>query len=268
MPSPKTILITGASTGIGAATAQYFVDQGWNVAGSMRTPDKAGAWATAENAFVPRLDVTDRASIEEGVTETLARFGKIDVLFNNAGVSASGPVESSSAEQIENLFNVNLTAVVHATKAVLPSMRQNGAGLIMTTSSVSGLVPSPGAALYAASKFGVEGLMEAWRYELSIHGIRVKLIEPGPIKTEMLMENEIGRHEAYAAVRASGDKVMRRLQKMMIPAEKAAEQIYQAATDPSDRLRYLINPIGPVVTLRKWLPAPLWKRIMMRTMTG
>ncbi|MEO1042216.1 MAG: SDR family oxidoreductase [Pseudomonadota bacterium] len=268
MPSDtKTILITGASTGIGAAVAQHFVDQGWNVAGSMRSPEKAGSWAEADNAFAPKLDVTDRGSIEEGVEATLARYGQIDVLFNNAGVSAAGPVEGATAEEIENIFNVNLTAVVHTTKAVLPAMRSRSSGLIMTTSSVSGLIPSPGTALYAASKFGVEGLMEAWRYELSIHGIRVKLIEPGPIKTEMLTENEPSKHDAYVAIQGSGDKVLRRLQKIMIPAEKAADLIYQAATDPSDRLRYLINPPGPVVALRKWLPSPLWKRVMMRMMT-
>ncbi len=260
----KTILITGASRGIGAAVAAHFVKQGWNVAGSMRSPENAGEWAKADNAFALKIDVTSTESIKQGVQETINRFGKIDVLYNNAGVSLIGVAEAASQDAIDNLIQVNVASVIHTTNTVLPFMRKQGGGLIMTASSISGLVPTPGVVFYVGTKFAMEGMMEAWRYELSLHDIRVKLLEFGPVASEMTTAYDLLDHEAYETVAAITERMNAAIDRVIIEPEEAARQVYEAACDPSERLRYRINIPWAIVFFKKFLPDFLWNRGMRR----
>lgn len=242
----RTVLITGASTGIGHATAERFHAAGWNVAATMRAPQDAGNLADFPNALVTRLDVTDQTSIAEAVDETHNRFGSIDVLINNAGFGAYGPLEVTSTETIRRQFDTNVIGLLDVTRAVIPIMRRQGAGVIVNISSVGGRMAFPLGSLYHGSKFAVEGISEALVYELAPLGIRVKVIEPGLVDTDfagrsfvLSVDPEGGPYgstvasvfTAFAAVQQQGQG----------NAADVAEAIFAAATDDSVQLRYIVG---------------------------
>ena len=236
----KTVLITGASGGIGLATAHKFAAEGWNVVATMRNPTDGGT----DNVVKLALDVTDSDSITSAVSAAQERFGAIDVLVNNAGYGAFGPLETFTAQQVERQFATNVAGLVAVTQAVLPSMRENQSGTIINVSSLGGLITLPFFSLYHATKWAVEGLSESLTFELAPLGIRVRLVEPGAIATdfsgrsadlgELPVPNEYGEmFEKISAARGAGFRS---------PVEVVSEVIYAAAIDPSDRLRY---PAGP-----------------------
>jgi NAD(P)-dependent dehydrogenase (short-subunit alcohol dehydrogenase family) len=177
----KTILITGASSGIGKATALRFQSEGWNVIATMRDPPPGRTWRVLDNVLVTQLDVTDAVSIASAVSEGIARFGRIDALLNNAGYGAYGPLEAFSTERIHRQFDTNVIGLLEVTKAVLPHMRANRAGTIVNISSIGGQITFPLGTLYHGTKFAVEGLSEALHYELEPLGIRVRIVQPGMI---------------------------------------------------------------------------------------
>lgn len=180
----QTILITGASTGIGKATALHFQALGWNVIATMRNPGAGSDLAALDNVFVTRLDVLDQASIDSAITAGLARFGAIDVLLNNAGYGAYGPLEAFSMERIRRQFDTNVIGLLAVTKSVLPHMRARASGTIVNISSIGGQMTFPLGTLYHGTKFAVEGLSEALHYELEAAGIKMKIVEPGMIRTD------------------------------------------------------------------------------------
>jgi NAD(P)-dependent dehydrogenase (short-subunit alcohol dehydrogenase family) len=180
----NTILITGASSGIGEATAHYFQQRGWNVVATMRSPSRDASLGALDRVLVTRLDVTDPGSITESVDAGIERFGAIDVLLNNAGYGAYGPLESFPMEKIRRQFDTNVIGLLEVTKAVLPHMRANGSGTIVNVSSIGGQMTFPLGTLYHGSKFAVEGLSEALHYELEPIGIKVRIVEPGMIATD------------------------------------------------------------------------------------
>lgn len=137
----QTILITGASTGIGRATAELFAERGWNVVATMRTPDNGAELSQLDHVVVERLDVTDSASITAAVAATVDRFGSIDALVNNAGYGAYGPLEATSMEGIRRQFDTNVVGLLEVTKAVLPQMRAQQSGAIVNISSVAARSP-------------------------------------------------------------------------------------------------------------------------------
>ena len=240
----KTILITGASSGIGRATARYFNEQGWNVVATMRTPDKETELNQLENVLVTRLDVQDEASIENAVKASIERFGKIDVLLNNAGYGLGGPLEAMSMDQIRRQFEVNVFGLVATMKALIPHFRENSDGVIINVSSVGGRMSFPFFTLYHGTKFAVEGISEALSYEMGTIGVRMKIVEPGAIKTdfvgrsmelvndESLVEYQ-GLMQSFSAA-MEGDMMANASEPKLV-----AEVIYAAATDESDQLRYL-----------------------------
>lgn len=175
----KSILVTGASSGIGAAIASRLARDGHHVVGTARKPDSKNPDGTP----MLQLDVTSDDSVRSCVAAFLERQGHIDVLINNAGYLQSGAVEEVTLEQAHAQFETNYFGVVRMVKAVLPAMRAQKSGLIATTSSLAGLVPLPFWGHYNASKFAIEGLMETLRHELKPLGVRVALVEPGAIKT-------------------------------------------------------------------------------------
>ena len=180
----KTILITGASSGIGKATATHFQARGWNVVATMRTPEDGAGFSSFDNVRVAALDVTDAASIDAAVEFAIDQFGSIDALINNAGYGAYGPLEAFDMDRIRRQFDTNVIGLLAVTKAVLPHMRAANSGTIVNISSIGGQMTFPLGTLYHGTKFAVEGLSEALHYELEAVGVKVKIVEPGMIATD------------------------------------------------------------------------------------
>lgn len=242
----KTILITGASSGIGRATARYFHTQGWNVIATMRSPEKETELNGLERVLVTRLDVEDLASIHAAIAAGLTAFGRIDVLLNNAGYGAYGPLEATPLEKIRRQFEVNVLGLLATTKAVLPHFRASRNGTIVNVSSIGGRMTFPLGTLYHGSKFAVEGLSEALHFELAPLGIRVKIIEPGAIATDFAGRSfDFSNDGALVEYQPLVQSLFAALGPMMAhasPAEDVAEAIFRAATDGSDQLRYEVGP--------------------------
>jgi NAD(P)-dependent dehydrogenase (short-subunit alcohol dehydrogenase family) len=238
----KTILITGASSGIGAATAKLFQSKGWNVIATMRNPENETELTTLDRVFVTKLDVLDLASIENAVHEGIRKFGKIDVLVNNAGYAAYGPLESFPRENIIRQFNTNVIGLLDVTKVLLPHFRGNKSGLIINISSIGGKMTFPLGALYHGTKFAVEGISESLSYEVEQFGGKVKIIEPGAIATDFSGRSfDFSNDETLAEYQPMVGKVMSGLPALFqnaSPASVVAGVIYEAATDGADQLRY------------------------------
>ncbi|MBU2665330.1 SDR family oxidoreductase [Actinoplanes bogorensis] len=233
----QTILITGSSSGIGQATAQYFHEQGWNVVATMREP------AESDTVFVTRLDVQDPESITAAVEAGIERFGRIDVLLNNAGYGAYGILEATPIEKIRRQFDVNVIGLLETTKAVLPHFRANGAGTVINVSSIGGRVTFPLGTLYHGSKFAVEGLSEALHYELAGIGVRVKIVEPGFTRTDFAGRSfDFTNDESLTEYQKLVSEFMTSMNVDGDDPSVVAEVIYRAATDGTDQLRY---PAGP-----------------------
>ncbi|MCV2438593.1 SDR family oxidoreductase [Paucibacter sp. DJ2R-2] len=241
----KTILITGASTGIGHAAALRFHAEGWNVAATMRKPESAGDLAGLERVVVLPLDVTDRANIAQAVQSTLTAFGGIDVLLNNAGYGLVGPLEAVQAAQLERQYATNVFGPIYTTQACLPHFRARKAGLVINVSSIGGRLALPFNSIYHGTKFAIEGLSESLALELAPHGIQVKLIEPGGVRTDfggrsLDFMQQAGLSAYDASLKAAMSTFMEPDRaKDYSDASQIAEVIYQAATDGSAQLRYL-----------------------------
>jgi short-subunit dehydrogenase len=238
----QCVLITGASCGIGLATAEYFHRQGWNVAASMREPTKAPILGEHPGLIYPKLDVTDPKSIQSAVDEVLERWGRIDVLVNNAGYGLIGPFEAADEMQVRRQFDVNVFGLMAVTRAVLPSMREAGGGALINLSSMAGYSCFPYYSLYHASKWAVEGFSESLRYELEPFGIRVKLIEPGLVKTDFHDRSKdsvsVLSYEPHAGNSFARMEFFHRFGNS---PENIAESIYRAATGNSSKFRYTLG---------------------------
>ncbi|MBE9598038.1 SDR family oxidoreductase [Pedobacter sp. MC2016-24] len=250
----KTILITGSSSGIGKATAIFFAEQGWNVIATMRKPEEETGLSALENVWLAPLDVLDPASIQKAVDEGIARFGKIDVLVNNAGYGAYGPLEVFERENIIRQFNTNVIGLLDVTKAVLPHFRANKDGVIINVSSVGGRLTFPFGALYHGTKFAVEGISESLSFELAAFGVKVKIIEPGATATDFAGRSfDFKNDESIAEYQGLIGKLMKMIADLSgnsSTARVVAEKIYEAATDGSDKLRYPATP-DAIVLLEK-----------------
>ncbi|CAM2158787.1 SDR family NAD(P)-dependent oxidoreductase (plasmid) [Pararobbsia alpina] len=176
----SVVLITGASSGIGNATARVLANAGYRVFGGVRRPDTATKVHGVE--FV-QMDVQDDASVVSAVNGVLEKAGRIDIVINNAGTSLMGPVEATSDAEAKPLFDVNVLGVLRVMRAALPSMRSNRSGLILNVSSVLGFLPAPFMGLYASSKHALEGLSESLDHEVRTFGVRVVLVEPSFSRT-------------------------------------------------------------------------------------
>ena len=249
----KTILITGASTGIGRETARYFAQQGWNVAATMRTPQKGADLLGMPNVKVFPLDVLDVVSIEAAIQATLDQFGAIDVLFNNAGYALAGAFEAVSPERIEKQFATNVFGVMNTTRAILPYFRQKRSGLIINTTSSGGRITFPLYSVYNSTKWAVEGFMESLQYELKPFNIRIKNIEPGTVKSDF--ENAI----EYVPAPAYDPYAQRVHQNTLASYKNAAEPaevakvVYQAATSTNFKLRYAAGNQPKLAFFLRWL---------------
>lgn len=242
----KTVLITGASSGFGKATAQRFASQGWNVIATMRKPAAAADFGAGEKLLIAQLDVTDPASIDRALKAGIERFGRLDVLVNNAGFGQYGVFEGVSTERIQRNFDVNLFGVMNVMRAVLPGFRQQGGGMILNVSSVGGLIGLPGISVYLATKFALEGFTESVSYELASQNIIVKMVEPGGGDTGFHgragVENVgAGGIESYEPFIVRTNAIMAGIATRMATVDRIASAIYDAVTDGTKRLRYLVG---------------------------
>ena len=255
----KTIVITGTSSGLGKATARLFAHEGWNVVATMRRPEEERELVQLPNVLVTQLDVQDRTSIANAIEAAIDRFGQIDVLLNNAGFGLYGVFEGTSPEKVAEQFNVNIFGVMDVIRAILPHFRQNKGGLILNISSGAGVFTLPMLSLYCASKFALEGFSEALSYELASQNITVKIIEPGGIAntkfeqrsgSEAVENNVISSYDRFIA---HTNAVFEKLRSVRLSTEEeVAKVIYQAATDGTDRLRYVATEdIQPMVKARR-----------------
>ncbi len=258
----QTVLITGASRGFGKSAALLFKSKGWNVAATMRNPEEAESWTRAADLFTPKLDVTDRASMKAAIAQTIDKFGKIDVLVNNAGFALLGPLEGVSAEDLSKQFDTNVLGLIGMTQMVLPFMREAGGGIIVNVSSMGGLLTFPLLSAYHATKFAIEGLTETLQYEVAQHGIRMKLVEPGGAKTSFGGSSMTKTpHPAYQTLMSGFEKASSSIEPRLPGPEKVAAMIYHAATDTSSRLRYPVIAF-PMITIRKLFGAHIWTALM------
>jgi short-subunit dehydrogenase len=238
----KTVLITGSSTGIGKTVAAYFQAMGWNVAATMRNPENETELIELENLKCIQLDVRQEDSIEKAIRETIAAFGGIDVVVNNAGYGTIGPFEAASNEQIYRQFDTNVFGLMNVTRAILPYFREKRQGIIINIASTGGRMTWPLYSLYHGTKWAVEGFSESLQYELRPFNIKVKIIEPASIKTdfwgrsqEVVVKKGLNVYENYV------NTVVPNLQKSGANAPEpdgVASTVYKAATDNSWRLRY------------------------------
>jgi short-subunit dehydrogenase len=208
----------------------------------MRNPETGSGPGHLSSTLVTRLDVTDPVSIFEAVEKTLERFGRIDVLLNNAGYGAYGPLEAFSMAQVESQFSTNVTGLLAVTKAVLPHMRTAKSGLIVNISSIGGLMTFPLGSLYHGSKFAVEGISESLHFELEPLGIRVKIVEPGMTSTDFggrsfVFEMGSDLPEYLPAIEGM-QKAMQHYAANLSSPDTVAEVIWQAVNDSSNTLRY------------------------------
>ena len=251
----RVALVTGASSGIGRAAAVALVDAGFTVVGTSRKP--AGTEAPAGVTMLG-LDVSSDESVDSLVEEVLERFGRIDVLVNNAGVGAAGAAEESSIGQAKDIFDVNVFGVIRMTNAVLPHMRAAGSGRIINVSSVLGFLPAPFMALYASTKHAIEGYSESVDHEVREYGVRVMVVEPAYTSTgfEANAQGPDSPLAVYEAQRQVSLEVMAAGMQGADDPTVVAKVIVAAATDPKPRVRYTAGSLaGRVSMLRRLVPA-------------
>jgi NAD(P)-dependent dehydrogenase (short-subunit alcohol dehydrogenase family) len=260
----QVVLVTGASSGIGKATAVAFAAAGFRVIGTGRKT--AGITAPDGVTYID-LDVTGDASVAAAVEQVLGRYGRIDVLVNNAGVGTTGAAEEFSLSQTQDVFDINVFGVMRMTSAVLPHMRARRSGRIINVSSLSGFVPSPFMALYVATKHAVEGYSQSLDHEVREYGVRVLLVEPGPINTPF------GDHSVqadtpmplYAAGRRNYEEVLAKNTSAGDAPAVVAKVIVAAASDRNPRLRRTAGTTASrISTVHRLAPARTFDRVIRK----
>ena len=263
--SQPTILITGCSSGIGLASARMLRERGWRVFATARTNDDLDRLRNAERLEAVPIELTDPASVEACASSVLeAGGGRLDALFNNAAYGQPGAIEDVSRAALTAQFEANVFGTHQLTRAVIPAMRRAGRGRIVNCSSVLGLIAAPYRGTYCASKFALEALSDALRLELARTGIRISLIEPGPIDTRFIdgalaaarrwidIENSPHRERYHRLIEGleKGGK-----QTFKLPPEAVARKLVHAVESPRPKSRYYVTaPTYMAVVARRTLP--------------
>jgi NAD(P)-dependent dehydrogenase (short-subunit alcohol dehydrogenase family) len=258
-------IVTGASAGIGEATARALHAAGYRVFGTYRKPPASRVSGVEYLA----LDVTSDESVQALVAQVLDQTGRIDLLVNNAGVGLIAGAEESSLGQAKSLFDVNLFGVIRMTKAVLPTMRRQRTGRIVNISSVLGLIPAPFSALYAASKHAVEGYSESLDHEIRGSGIRVVLVEPAYTRTsfEGNVYQADQQLDVYQPARSNAEAVMRDAMKVADSPELVASAVVKASTAPNPQRRYTAGRAARQISLlRRFVPASAFDKSLRKQM--
>jgi NAD(P)-dependent dehydrogenase (short-subunit alcohol dehydrogenase family) len=258
-------IVTGASGGIGEATARALQAAGYRVFGTYRRPPASRLPGVEYLA----CDVTNDEAVQTAIDQVLAKAGRVDLLVNNAGVGLVAGAEESSLEQAKSLFDVNLFGVFRMTKAVLPTMRRQKAGRIVNISSVMGLIPAPFMALYAASKHALEGYSESLDHEIRATGVRVVLVEPAYTRTsfEGNVYQADQQLEVYQSARANAEGVLRDGMKTADTPELVAAAVVKAATDANPNRRYAAGRVARQISLlRRFVPASAFDKSLRKQM--
>jgi NAD(P)-dependent dehydrogenase (short-subunit alcohol dehydrogenase family) len=275
----KTVLVTGASSGIGRATVQRLDGAGWKVFAGVRKEEDAAALREESSARLEPLilDVTDADAIDAAAERVGAEPGGLDGLVDNAGGAVAGPLEALPIEDFRRQIELNLTAQLAVTQAMLPAIR-TARGRIVMVSSMGGRVALPLTGAYHAAKFGLEAVGDSLRQELAPWGIRVVLIEPGSIDTpiwksgqedadDLLERAAPGMGELYGATIERYRKVVQATAERGIPAEKVAAKIEHALEAQRPRSRYLIGIDAQVMArLKPLVPTPVFDWVIARAM--
>jgi short-subunit dehydrogenase len=261
--SGKVAIVTGASSGIGKASAEALARAGFTVFGTSRRALERGP----KQFTMLVCDVTDDASVKQLVSDVLSRTGRIDLLVNNAGLGLIGGAEESSLAQARSLFEVNFFGLVRMTNAVLPSLRKNGGGHIINISSVLGFLPAPYAAYYGATKHAVEGYSESLDHETRAFGVRVTLIEPAFTKTsfDQAALKPDSMLKEYDEARAGADKLIQKAMTIGDPPEVVANTVVMAATAAQPKRRYAAGKAAKQVSFaRRFAPAGMFDKSLRK----
>lgn len=272
----RVALVTGCSSGIGRATAERLARGGWVVYATARRVDSLRDLADAGCRLLP-LDVTDEASMVEAVRQVEAAHGAIDALVNNAGYSQSGAVEAVPVDRVRAQFETNVFGLLRLTQLVLPGMRRARRGTIVNLGSMGGTLVFPGGGVYHATKYALEALSDALRFEVAGFGIHVVLIQPGLIRTHFAgtavgsiddepADSPYGRFHAEVAriTRESYEKGA--VAPLAGTADDVARVIERALEARRPKARYTVSPSATLfMAIRRWLPDAWWDRILART---
>ena len=256
-------LVTGASSGIGRATAKALQGAGYRVFGTSRR----AASDSTDGVTMLTCDVTDDAAVAKLVDEVLAKAGRIDLLVNDAGMGLLGAAEESSTAQAQALFDVNVFGLLRMTNAVLPTMRRQGKGRIVNLSSVQGFIPAPYFALYSSTKHAIEGYSESLDHELRPFGIRVVLVEPAYTRTSFA--HTLARPDQlldiYESARSGMNVVVRKAMEKGDASEVVAKTVLAAATDRAPKRRYAAGKMARQVSfLRRFVPASAFDKSLRK----
>ncbi len=279
MPSNKTILITGTSSGFGLLTAARLASRGHHVIAAMRNLSKQGPLIDevkrrGGTVDIVQLDVTDKSSINSAIEEIAAKYGFIDVLVNNAGYGIGGFFEDLTEEEIRQQMETNFFGVQNVTRAVIPMMRARRSGKIINISSVAGFSASPAFGAYNASKWALEGFSESLSYEMAFWGIQVLLIEPGTYKTPIFQDNaRYAKHfdnqgsPYYPASQHLRAKVIEYVNSCRKNPENVAilvEKLINASNPPFRNIPDLESRV--MYILKKFLPFRLYSTVINKSL--
>ncbi|MCX7747698.1 MAG: SDR family oxidoreductase [Clostridia bacterium] len=267
---PKTVIITGSSSGIGLETALLFAGKGWNVVATMRQPEKSQSEFLGKNNIeLQYLDVQDHESIKNVMSAALKKYKTIDAVINNAGYALVGPFELSEKDQILKQYKTNVLGLMDVTREIIPIFRKQGFGTIVNISSIGGRVVFPYYSLYHGTKWAVEGFSESLHYELRPFNIRVKLVEPGIIKTNFYnrsMERiDKDPESIYREMYQKSEKKMGSFLKKGSHPSVISKTIYKAVDDGKWKLRYAAGSnASMILMMRKILPDFIFHRVIRR----
>jgi NADP-dependent 3-hydroxy acid dehydrogenase YdfG len=270
-PSNDPVLVTGCSSGIGAATATALLEAGHVVYATARRPETLASLETA-GAHTLALDVTSEESMTAAVTEVVARHGRVGTLVNNAGYGEYGTVEETDLDKVRAMFETNVFGLARLVQLVLPGMREAGGGRIINISSMGGRITFPVGGYYHATKYAVEAISDALRNEVRPFGIRVVVVEPGLIRTqfgETVMTSEgaaVDPDSPYAdLLAASASATTGSYENALLAAEpeKVAAVVVKAVDSPRPRSRYVITPAArAMITARTLGGDRVWDAIV------
>ncbi|RKR83384.1 short-subunit dehydrogenase [Mucilaginibacter gracilis] len=266
----KVALITGASSGMGKATANILYSQGYTVYGAARRTDEMND-LKAKGMGIVSLDLTNDSSIMEAVNTILEKEGRIDILVNNAGYGSYGAVEDVPLDEARRQFEVNLFGMARLTQLVLPTMRAQKSGRIVNISSMGGKIYTPMGAWYHATKHAVEGWSDCLRLELKEFGIDVVVVEPGIIKTPWgaIATENLRKTSGSGAYASLANKIAANFEQMNASkqpteAEVLGQTIAKAATDKKPKTRYVKGYMAALtIAIRKWFGDKVFDKVIM-----
>ncbi|MBP2560669.1 NAD(P)-dependent dehydrogenase (short-subunit alcohol dehydrogenase family) [Neorhizobium galegae] len=270
----KTILITGCSSGLGKTTARHFAAKGWNVVATMRRAEPELANQYPDHILVAALDVADPASIEAAIQAGVDRFGGLDAVVNNAGITMVSIFEATPVDAIRRIFETNVFGMMNVIRAAVPYLRRRGGGTIVNVGSGVGIAAMPLLSLYSASKQAVEGLSESLSYELSSQNIKVRLIQPGAMRSTNFTATGMAASQAAPVPESYRPYFDHMLQSMInypfasTEEQSVVEAIFAAAIDPTDRLRYQVGPDVEEYARLRWSTSEAEYRAGMQRLTG